>query len=260
MATENSEHGPASAKHCEDGSGSHSPAQFATTHWSVVLEAGHGSEAGARQALEALCRAYWHPLYVYVRRRGYGVEDAQDLTQEFFALLLRKEQFALPDPARGSFRAFLLSALEHFLANEWRHGQARKRGGGYTFLSWDQQEAERRYAAEPASALTPEQLYEKRWAITVLERVLARLREECHSSGRGEKFEALKDTLWGEKTEMTYAELGQRWGLSEGAVTAVAHRLRHRYRELLRAETAQTASGPEEIEQEMRDLTAAVTG
>ena len=238
----------------------HNAAPFATTHWSVVLAAGHGSPPHAARALEKLCQAYWYPLYAYVRRRGHGVEDAQDLTQEFFALLLRKGHFALPNPARGKFRTFLLSALNHFLVNEWKRSHAMKRGGGCTTVSWDWQEAERRYAAELASALTPEQLFEKRWAITLLERVLASLREECRASGRGERFEALKDSLWGEKTEVSYANLGERWGITEGAVKGVAHRLRRRYRELLQVEIAQTVASPDEIEQEVRDLIAAVSG
>ena len=244
----------------EDRSASHAAGQFATTHWSVVLAAGHGSAPGAVRALEELCQAYWYPLYAYVRRRGYGVEDAQDLTQEFFSLLLRKGHFLLPNPARGKFRSFLLAALEHFLANEWKRSHAVKRGGGCTFLSWDAQAAESRYAAEPATSATPDKLFEKRWATTLLERVLAHLRQECRAGGKGETFEALKDSLWGEKTEVSYAELGAGWGMTEGAVKGIAYRLRRRYRELLQAEIAQTVADPGEIEQEVRDLIAAVSG
>jgi RNA polymerase sigma-70 factor (ECF subfamily) len=244
----------------EDEPASRGAAQFATTHWSVVLEAGHGSSVAAQTALEELCQAYWYPLYVYVRRRGYGVEDAQDLTQEFFALLLRKGHFALPNPARGKFRSFLLRALQHFLVNNWNRSHTVKRGGEYTFLSWDQQEAERRYLAEHVSVLTPEQLFERRWALTLLERVLTNLREECRASGRVERFEALKDSLWGEKTNVSYADLGQRWGTTEGAVKGAAHRLRHRYRELLEMEIAHTVATHEEVEQELRDLITAVSG
>jgi len=242
-----------------DESTSHDAARFVTTHWSVVLAAGQGSTPDARQALEQLCRAYWYPLYAYIRRRGYGVEDAQDLTQEFFVLLLRKGHFALPSPARGKFRSFLLSALEHFLVNEWKHRQTEKRGGEYTFLPWDGKESERLYAAEPASTLTPEKVFERRWAITLLERVLANLRQECRASGKGEILETLKDSLWGEKTEVGYAELGARWGMTEGAVKGVAYRLRRRYRELLQAEIAQTVAEPGEIAQEVRDLIAALS-
>jgi RNA polymerase sigma-70 factor (ECF subfamily) len=233
--------------------------QFATTHWSAVFEAGSGAMPDARRALEELCQTYWHPLYVYVRRRGYGVQDAEDLTQEFFALLLRKEHFALPNPARGRFRSFLLTAMQHFLTNEWSKRRAQKRGGEFHFVSWDQQEAERWFASETRSALSPEQLFDKRWAVTVLECVLANLQAECQTRGRGEMFEALKDTLWGESASLTYRELGERWDMSEGAVAAMAHRLRRRYRELLRAEAARTVSRYEEIEQEMRDLIVAVS-
>ena len=248
------------ANSSEDKSASHGAAQFATTHWSVVLAAGHGSAPDVTRALEELCQAYWYPLYVYIRRRGYGVEDAQDLTQEFFSLLLRKGHFLLPNPARGKFRSFLLTALEHFLVNEWKQRRTVKRGGAWTFLSWDGQAAERRYAAEPATTVTPEKVYEKRWATTLLERVLAHLRQECRASGKGETFEALKDSLWGEKTDVSYAELAARWGMTEGAVKGIAYRLRRRYRELLQSEIAQTVADPSEIEQEVRDLIAAVSG
>ncbi len=197
----------------EDEPASRGAAQFATTHWSVVLEAGHGSSVAAQTALEELCQAYWYPLYVYVRRRGYGVEDAQDLTQEFFALLLRKGHFALPNPARGKFRSFLLRALQHFLVNNWNRSHT-----------------------------------------------VTNLREECRASGRVERFEALKDSLWGEKTNVSYADLGQRWGTTEGAVKGAAHRLRHRYRELLEMEIAHTVATHEEVEQELRDLITAVSG
>ncbi len=234
-------------------------AQFATTHWSVVLAAGHGSSPDARRALEELCRAYWYPLYAYIRRRGYGPEDAEDLTQEFFLMLLLKGHFSLPDPERGRFRSFLLTSLERFLSNERDRRRAQKRGGEYTFLSWDQNKAEHRYAADSTSTLAPEKAFEKRWAMTLLERVLANLREECRLNGKGEVFEALKDSLWGQKTEVSYAALGEQWEMSEGAVKGVAYRLRRRYRELLEVEIAHTVANPGEIEQELRDLVTAVS-
>ena len=152
--------------------------QFTTTHWSVVLAAGDPRSPQAGEALETLCRAYWYPLYVYVRRRGYGVEDAQDLTQTFFARFVEKGSFELADPARGRFRTFLLHALEHFLINEWKRAHRLKRGGGKPSLSLDADDAEHRYASEPAARLTPERAYEKRWAMTLLEQVLAALRQE----------------------------------------------------------------------------------
>lgn len=243
----------------EDESAARGAYQFATTHWSVVLAAGHGSGPDAKRALEQLCGAYWYPLYAYVRRRGYGVEDAQDLTQEFFAMLLRKGHFGLPNPARGRFRSFLLTALDHFLVNDWRHRHTHKSGGHCTFLSWDGAEAERRYLAEPVSTVTPEQAFQKRWAITLLERVLANLRCECSANGKGELFEALKDSLWGEKTPFGFADLGRRWGMTESAVKGVAYRLRRRYRELLQTEIARTVTDPEEIKQELRDLIAVLS-
>jgi RNA polymerase sigma-70 factor (ECF subfamily) len=246
------------ADRTEDESKARTAAQFATTHWSVVLAAGHGSEADSQQAIERLCEAYWYPLYAYVRRRGYGVEDAQDLTQEFFALLLRKRHFSLPNPAKGKFRSFLLTAMEHFLVNDWKHRHTQKCGGEYSFLSWDGAEAERRYSAEQITASTPEEVFAKRWALALLERVLGSLRRECRANDRGEAFEALKDSLWGEKTEASYAELAEQWGMTEGAVKGIAYRLRRRYRELLYSEIGQTVATLEEIAEEVRELMGAI--
>ncbi|MCP5522261.1 MAG: sigma-70 family RNA polymerase sigma factor [Verrucomicrobiales bacterium] len=233
--------------------------RFATTHWSVVLAAGRGPETTARQALETLCQTYWYPIYAYVRRRGYRVEDAQDLTQEFFATLLRRQDLSRPDPDRGRFRSFLLTALNRFLTSDWRRQHTQRRGAGYDFVSWDQSEAERRYLAEPTSVPTPDRLFEKQWAATLLERVLARLEAECRSNGKIAVFEALGDTLWGQPTSPGYAELAQRWGTTDNAVKMMAHRLRRRYRELIHAEIAQTVSSPEQIEAELRDLLDALS-
>ena len=158
---------------------------FATTHWSVVLAAGEQQSPQAAEALEKLCRTYWYPLYVYVRRRGYSPQDAQDLTQQFFALFLEKEYFRRANPERGKFRTFLLHALQNFLANEWKRAQCLKRGGGAAFLSLDVAAAEQRYAIEPATAATPERAYEKRWAMTLLEQVLAGLQQEYARAGNG---------------------------------------------------------------------------
>ncbi|MCP5522264.1 MAG: sigma-70 family RNA polymerase sigma factor [Verrucomicrobiales bacterium] len=232
---------------------------FATTHWSVVLAAGHGSETAAGQALETLCQTYWYPIYAYVRRRGYRVEDAQDLTQEFFAMLLRRNDFSRPDPSRGRFRSFLLTALNHFLTSDWQHRHTQRRGGGYAFRSWDHAEAERRYATEPESALTPEKLFERRWAAALLEQVMARLQAECRANGKIDVFEALKDSLWGQRTSPGYAELARRWDTTDDAIRAMAYRLRQRYRALIHAEIAQTVSSPEEIEAEVRNLVHALS-
>src|SRR5438876_5337146 len=174
-------------------------ANFTTTHWSTVLSAGHGSSDTAAEALEKLCCAYWYPLYVFVRRKGYEPHAAQDLTQGFFARLLEKNYLQGMDRTKGKFRSFLLAALEHYLANEWRRSQAEKRGGKVAFISVDDQSAEHKYLQIPAKDLSPEKLFERQWATTLLEQVLARLREEFVSTGKERLFEELKIFLTGEK-------------------------------------------------------------
>ena len=230
--------------------------QFATTHWSVVLAAGHSSVPGAQEALETLCRAYWYPLYVYVRRQGQSPHDAQDLTQEFFARLLEKKYLRLADPDRGKFRAFLLKSLKHFLVNEWEKARTQKRGGGQSIIPLDAEIAESRYAAEPVQALTLDQVYEKRWALTLIEAVLARLRENYEAAGRLPVFETLKGFIWGDQATLTYAEVAPQLGLTEGAVKVAVHRLRGRYRELLHAEIAKTVATPGEVDEELQHLIA----
>lgn len=231
-------------------------AQFTTTHWSVVLAAGHSSVAGGPEALEKLCRAYWYPLYFYVRRQGQSPHDAQDLTQEFFARLLEKKHLRLADPDRGKFRAFLLKSLKHFLVNEWEKARTQKRGGGQCFIELDAEIAESRYAAEPVQALTLDQVYEKRWAVTLIEAVLARLRESYADTGRLAVFETLKPFIWGEQTTLSCAEVALQLELTEGAVKVAVHRLRRRYRELLRAEIAETVATPGEVNEELQHLIA----
>ncbi len=235
---------------------------FATTHWSVVLASADEGSPQAAAALEQLCRTYWYPLYVYVRRRGYTTEDAQDLTQEFFALLLRKDYFRLADPKRGKFRTFLLHAFENFVINEWRHAQRVKRGGGATFLSLDADQTERRYALEPATATTPMRAYEKRWAITLLDRVLGLLRDDYARAGKEHLFDELARLLWGKDGSSdsgSCAAIGHRLGMTEGAVRVALHRLRKRYGDLLRAEVAQTVATPAEVDEELRCLLEAVS-
>jgi RNA polymerase sigma-70 factor (ECF subfamily) len=232
---------------------------FPTTHWSNVLSAGGGAEPNAQAALERLCQVYWYPLYGYVRRQGRSVEEAQDLTQEFFARLLRKEYLRNPDPARGRFRTFLLTALKRFLINDWERGRAARRGDGQSVISLDQRETETRFLAEPVDQSTPEKAFEKRWAVTVLEQVLERLREESIAGGKAERFERLKVLLWGEKGSPPYAAVAEELGLSEGALKVVVHRLRKRYRELLRAEVAQTVARPQEVDDELRHLIAVIS-
>jgi RNA polymerase sigma factor (sigma-70 family) len=230
---------------------------FATTHWSVVLHAKGGS-SGAHQALGSLCQVYWYPLYAFVRRQGRTPHDAQDLTQEFFARLIEKEWLGDVHRERGRFRAFLLAAMKHFLANEWDKDRAQKRGGGAQIISIDDDTAEARYLHEPIDTATAEKLYDRRWALTLLDQVLARLRGEMEGSGKLKQFEALKGCLAGEKHP--YAELGASLGMTEGAVKVAVHRLRERYRNLIRAEIAQTVEDPKELEDELRHLFAALAG
>ena len=234
-------------------------ATFATTHWSVVLAAGQSADAQASEALEQLCRTYWYPLYAYVRRRGHGPEDARDLTQEFFALLLRKEYFRLANRARGRFRTFLLHALEHFLVNEWKRAQCAKRGGGLTCLSLDVEGAEHRYTNEPAVTMTPERAYEKQWAATLLEHVLSTVKQEYADAGNSRVFAELGDLLWGKEHSVSFGEIGARLGLTEGAARGAMHRLRTRYRERLRREVAQTVAEPGEVDEELRYLISVVS-
>ena len=227
---------------------------FATTHWSVVLAAGDSTSPQTNEALEKLCATYWYPLYAYVRRKGHSPEDAQDLTKEFFARLLEKKFLKLAEPERGKFRGFLLTSLKHFLVNEWEKARTAKRGGGQVVLSLDEQLAESRYLAEPSTDSSPDVMFEKRWAITVLEQVLMRLRQESVAAGKGDLFELLKDALWGDKNLASQTEIGAPLGLSAAAVKSAVHRLRLRYRELLRSEIANTVARPEDIDEELRHL------
>jgi RNA polymerase sigma-70 factor (ECF subfamily) len=229
-------------------------AAFVTTHWSVVLSAARLESPEASQALEKLCRAYWYPLYAFVRRNGHGPHEAEDLTQEFFARLLKKNYLKAVTVEGGKFRSYLLTLLKHFLVNEWHRESAQKRGGGSTLLSIDDKAAETRYACQPVDHSTPETLFERSWAMTLLDQVMNRLRDDYAASGKGKVFAALQDYLSGAERLVPYAELGAGLGMSEGAVKIAVHRLRHRYGELLRAEIAQTVSTPEEIEGEIRNL------
>jgi RNA polymerase sigma-70 factor (ECF subfamily) len=233
---------------------------FVTTHWSVVLTAGHSDTARAQAALEKLCRTYWYPLYAYVRRRGQSPEDAKDLTQEFFARLLERNWVGRADQQKGRFRSFLLSAMNHFLADEWDKARAQKRGGGQMPVPSQFDTAETRYGHEPVDKTTPEQNYERRWALTLLDTVLQRLRSEYEREGRAELFAALHSCLVGDRTDQPYAELAGKLGVSESAVKSTVHRLRQRYRQLLRDEIAQTVAEPGEIDEELHHLFAALAG
>jgi len=225
-----------------------------------VLTAGRSDTTRARDALAKLCQTYWYPLYAYVRRRGHSPEDAQDLTQEFFARLLEKNWVGDADQTKGRFRSFLLSALNHFLADEWDKARAQKRGGGLPLVPLQFDTAETRYGVEPADNVTPERSFELRWALTLLEEVLNRLRGEYEQEGKAALFAALNPCLVGERTSQPYAELAKKLGTTEGAVKAAVHRLRQRYRALLRDEIAQTVAGPDEVDEELRHLFAVLAG
>lgn len=229
---------------------------FQTTHWSVVLQAGQGRSPERSAALEKLCRTYWYPLYAFIRRQGYSEEDAQDLTQQFFASLLERNDFGRVDPSKGKFRTFLLASLSHLLSNERDRARAVKRGGGQRPLSLDELEPEQRYRLEPASELSPDRFFDIRWAMTIMERALANLRAESTASGKTALFEGVKRYLTEEPGRGDYAEAGRRLDLTGQAVAVAVHRLRHRYRELVRAEVAQTVSSPLDLEEEMRHLYA----
>jgi RNA polymerase sigma factor (sigma-70 family) len=242
----------------ERESGSCGAELFQTTHWSVVVSAGQQASPQAAESLEKLCRAYWFPLYAYARQRGHTPEDAQDLTQAFFLRLLQKQYLAHADRDKGRFRSFLLTALNHFLTNDWRRAEAVKRGSGQPPISLDDTRAEDRYALEPLSDLTPERLYERHWALTLLDQALARLRAESAAAGQTRQFNRLKGFLTTQAAESSYAAVAAELGMTSGAVGKLIYRLRHRYRELVREEIAHTVASPAEVEDEIRWLFRAV--
>lgn len=231
--------------------------RFNETHWSMVIAAGQ-KDSQAGEALQRLCQIYWYPLYAFVRRQGHGKSDAEDLTQEFFARLLARDDLATVDREKGRFRSFLLASMKHFLANEWDREQAQKRGGGKRILSIKLEEPESKYAVEPFHDITPDKLYDRRWAMTVLHQVTAKLREEMRAEGKDVQFEQMKIFLAGGKGEVRYAEVAQNLGISEAAVKTAVHRLRRRYRQLLSAEIADTVETKQDVEQELRYLLAAL--
>lgn len=227
---------------------------FATTHWTVVLAAGDPDHPGAAAALDRLCRTYWYPVYAYVRRKGRSPAEAEDLTQEFFSRLLGR---GFPGGVRregGKFRSYVLRALDHFLVNEWRRDQARKRGGGTTTFSLDGVDAESRYKLEPSDGVTPESLYDRRWAAAVLDSVRNQLREEYQRQGKSRLFAALEPCLTGGDEMLPYEELMEQLNLKASALKMAVHRLRKRYGEFLREEIAQTVATPDEVDEEIRHL------
>lgn len=231
------------------------PRDFATTHWSLVaaVKPGAASETRARQALEALCRTYWYPLYAFARYRGHSADDAQDLTQAFFARIIETEGFASADRERGRFRSYLLGAMKHFLANEWHRGRAQKRGGRVKILEWDALDPEARFAGAAAPADDPELGFDREWALETVTGALQALRDEMVDAGKAEQFDALKGSLTGEG-DSARDEITARLGLGAGAVKVAVHRLRQRYRELLRAAIAETVSTEADLDDEMRYL------
>jgi RNA polymerase sigma-70 factor (ECF subfamily) len=233
--------------------------RFTTTHWSLVVQAGNCDHPAASQALQVLCGRYWFPLYAFIRREGHGEHDAQDLTQAFFATFLEKGFLRDVDRGRGKFRSFLLASLRHFLSNARDRAAAVKRGGGKVALSLDFSGAEERYAHEPADRWTPERLFHRRWALETLQVVLARLRSEWDEPGRREFFDAVHDWIAGEPTR-THAEVAADFDMTEGAVKTAVHRMRRRYRALLREEIAATVADPADVDDEIRDLFAALSG
>jgi RNA polymerase sigma factor (sigma-70 family) len=229
-------------------------AQFTPTHWSVVLAAREQNSLQASEALERLCQAYWPPLYAYIRRQSYSQEDAQDLTQEFFTRLLEKNWLARLQHQNGKFRSFLLTFLEHFLSDQRDRERAQKRGGGQTFISLDQYQAEERQHFEPSDGLTPDQVFDRRWAQQIMENAIRRLCQEYTDHGKGELFACLKDLSPGKHGSQSYAELGAQFGMSEGAIKSAVHRFHGKYRNILRDEIAQTVERPEDINDEIRHL------
>ena len=216
------------------------------------------SSAAADQALTTLCETYWYPLYAFLRSRGSSVEDAQDLTQAFFTRVLEKHSLRQADPARGRFRSFLLASLKNFASNQRDREITGKRGGGVPLVSLEFDSAEGRFQMEPPSQETPERIFDRRWALTLLDRVLSRLKMDMVAAGREAYFERLKSYLTGDEPQLSYAQTASELGMSEGAVKVGVHRLRRQFRDLLREEIAQTVSSPEEIDDELRHLRSAV--
>ena len=238
-----------------------SPADiFATTHWTVILRASRLTDSQAQVALEELCRTYWFPLYAYIRRRGHTREDAEDLTQSFFSRFLEKNYLADLDSERGRFRAFLLAALKHFLANEYDRSRTQKRGGGAPHLSLNWQSADAQFQLATTAEQSPDAAYDREWALALLAKVLERMAVECAAEGRGAQFQVLRPFLTAGKGENSYSEAARSLAMEETAVRVAVHRLRKRYRELLRAEIANTLAAPSQVDEELRSLFRAFAG
>jgi len=232
---------------------------FATTHWSVVLAAGNADSTCARDALSSLCQTYWYPLYAYARRCGHSPHDAQDLTQAFFARILEENWMAKSNPQRGRFRSFLLASMRHFMVNEWKKEHRQKRGGGQTILSLNDDSAEDRYRLEPVEKKTPENLFERNWALSLLDGVLAKLEEEYSRGGKAEWMHVMRPALTSDRGSINYAEIAGKLAMTETAARVAVHRLRQQYRRLLHAEVAHTVAAPEEVDEEIRHLFKVLT-
>jgi len=233
---------------------------FPSTHWSLIAAAGDVGDEASQAALSDLCGRYWYPVYAFIRRRGQSAENARDLTQGFFATLLDKGYLASADPQRGRFRAFLLTAVAHFVSKEHDKALAQKRGGNMRRLSLDFEEGERRYRLEPVDEWTAERIFLRRWALTLLDRALAQLRQDHTDAGKLSLFDALKAYLTGEEGLPAFRRVADELGMTEGAVKVAVHRLRQKFRERLRSEIAQTVSSSGEIDEELRSLQAALRG
>jgi len=234
-------------------------AEFRTTSWSLILAAASDPTTEAKQALATLCQTYWNPVYAFIRRRGQDPDKAQDLTQEFFARLIEKNYLEDADRQRGRFRSFLLTSVKHFLANEWDKERALKRGGGQMPISIDATEAERWYVPAVIDDVTPETLFDRRWALALLDRVITRLRAEYVSAGKGEQFATLEVFLNHDSDDTRYEQVAGQMGISAGALRMSVHRMRRKYRALLRAEISETVSTPEEIDEEIRFLVSSLS-
>ncbi len=236
------------------------PRYFATTRWSIVLNAGRTSSPDADAALETLCHAYWYPLYAFVRRQGRSRDDAQELTQEFFSQVLDRNWLRATDAERGRFRSFLLTMLKRFLAREHKRANSLKRGGGKRVLSLDVDSAENLYRHEPVDGTTPEAVFDRRWALTLLDRVMNGLEAEYSDGARADLFRHCRSYLTGASSAPSYAETGRELGMTEGAVKVAVHRLRKRYRDRLVEEVSQTVSSEDDVQDEIRSLLSAVRG
>ncbi|PTX92965.1 RNA polymerase subunit sigma-24 [Spartobacteria bacterium LR76] len=233
---------------------------FATTRWSLVVKASNGDATEAHHALSHLCQIYWYPLYSFVRRSGHSPDDAQDLTQEFFLRLLEGEWVASADRERGRFRTFLLTAMKRFLANEWHRAHAQKRGGQHQIVSLDEESAESRFSREPAHTASPDALYERNWALALLENVLRRLEDDLAREGKTAWADILRPLLTSGRGEIDYAAAASQLGISEGAARVAVHRLRQRYRQLIRSEVAETVGTEDEVDEELRHLFQVLSG